>query len=83
MKDEVKGKGPHVPVYIVFDFLGHVVVDDVLDVGEIETLGRDVRGDEDVLLSLPEGGHGVLSLLLVLATVHGHGFHALQQQIPV
>jgi len=51
-------------MHVVLDLLWHGKDDDVLDVVEIETLGRDARGDHDVLGAGLEGFDGILSFLL-------------------
>ena len=35
--------------HVIFDLVGHVVVDDMLDVGEVQPLGRHVRRHQHVL----------------------------------
>lgn len=42
------------PVDIVFDFLGHVVVDYVLDIWKVETLRCYISGYQDIFLSFAE-----------------------------
>lgn len=44
--------GPTDPVHVVLDLVGHVEVDHVLDVREVQTLGGDVGGDQHVLDTL-------------------------------
>ena len=40
------------PVNVVFNVVRHVVVDDVLDHGEVETLRGDVRRHQDIFVAL-------------------------------
>mmetsp|Transcript_30466 Transcript_30466/g.76481 ORF Transcript_30466/g.76481 Transcript_30466/m.76481 type:complete len:586 (-) Transcript_30466:154-1911(-) len=70
-------------MHVVLDLLGHVKVDDVLDVGEVQPLGRHVGGHEHILLALLERLDGELALLLIFRAVHRHRLHALQQQVLV
>ena len=49
---------------VILDFARHIEIDDVLDVREVETLGRDIRGHQDVLLAFLELLDGVATLLL-------------------
>lgn len=71
------------PVDIGVNLFGEVVVDDVADVGEVEALRGDVRGDEDVLLPVLERADGVVALRLVLRPVDRHGADAEAQQVLV
>lgn len=54
-------------MHVVFDFVGHVKVDDVLDVGKVEAFGCDVGGNQDVLARLFKVVDGFDAFLLVLA----------------
>ena len=60
-------------VSIVFNRLGHVVVDDERDVFDVDTATGDVGGDEDMLGARFEIGERELALLLSLATVQSAG----------
>jgi len=42
------------PVYIVFYLLGHVIVDDMLDIRKVEAFRRHVCGHKNVLFAFPE-----------------------------
>mmetsp|Transcript_7372 Transcript_7372/g.12730 ORF Transcript_7372/g.12730 Transcript_7372/m.12730 type:complete len:419 (+) Transcript_7372:2350-3606(+) len=68
---------------VVLNLVRHVVVDHVLDVREVQTLGGDVGGDEHVPLARLEGVDGPLALLLVHAAVDCTRLHALKQQVLV
>ena len=46
------------------------------DVVDVDAAGRDIRGDQDVLLAGLERGHRALALLLVEVAVHGGGVEA-------
>ena len=70
----------HTPVHVVFNLWRHVVVDDVLDVGEVQALAGDVRGHQHVLAARLEAVQGPRPLLLVLVTVNGYSLHTLQWQ---
>eukprot|EP00955_Chlamydomonas_euryale_P074163 361949-Chlamydomonas_euryale.AAC.1 len=67
-------------VHVVLDLVRHVVVDDVLDVGEVEALGRDVGRNEHVGRAALERVDRGLALRLVLVAVHRHRFHALRRK---
>src|SRR5438874_1181805 len=41
-------------VHVIFRMLGHVVVDDVTDAGDVETTGRDVGRDHDFIFAALE-----------------------------
>ena len=72
-----RGRDPGLPaaaratnlVHVVLDLLGHGEDDDVLDVVEVEALGRDARGDHHVLRAGLEGLDDVLPLFLRCRTV--------------
>ena len=74
---------PAYPVHVVLNLLGHVKVDDVLNVRKVEALGRHVGADEHVFLTVLEHLDRVLALLLVLAAVDPHRLHALEHQVLV
>lgn len=56
-------------VDVVFDGIGQVVVDDMGDVGDVQTAGGDVGGHEHHVGVLAEVGHGVETGLLRLVSV--------------
>lgn len=57
---------PQSPVpTVVLNLLRHVVVDDVLDGWEVQALGSNVSGNQDILLPIPEGLDGFCPLLLI------------------
>lgn len=62
---------------VVVNVGGEVVVDDVLDVGDIETTGGDSGGDEDRGTSRAEHLKSTLTLALGAVTVNGGGREAL------
>jgi hypothetical protein len=64
-------------VDIVVDVGGEIVVDDVLDVGDIETTGCDSGGNEDGATSRAEHLEGTLTLALGAVTVNRGGGEAL------
>mmetsp|Transcript_26536 Transcript_26536/g.40315 ORF Transcript_26536/g.40315 Transcript_26536/m.40315 type:complete len:252 (+) Transcript_26536:98-853(+) len=70
-------------VNIIFDFLWHVEVDDVLDGREIETFGGDIGTDQDVFCAFLEGLDRLVTFLLIEATMDCHYLYTLQQQILV
>lgn len=55
----------------------------MLNLREVETLGRHVRGHQDVLGAHPELADGLASLLLVFATVSRYSKDAFEQQVLV
>mmetsp|Transcript_31183 Transcript_31183/g.79493 ORF Transcript_31183/g.79493 Transcript_31183/m.79493 type:complete len:413 (-) Transcript_31183:984-2222(-) len=71
------------PVHVVLNLVRHVVVDHVLDVRKVQTLGRDVGGHQHVLHPALERVNRALALLLLLVAVDGHRLHALDQQVLV
>jgi hypothetical protein len=64
-------------VNVVVNVGGEVVVDNVLDVGDIETTGSDSSGDEDRGAARTEHLEGTLTLALSAVTVNGGGREAL------
>lgn len=62
---------------VVVNVGGKVVVDDVLDVGDIETTSSDGGGDEDRGAARTEHLEGALTLTLSAVTVNGGGREAL------
>mmetsp|Transcript_35459 Transcript_35459/g.66841 ORF Transcript_35459/g.66841 Transcript_35459/m.66841 type:complete len:206 (-) Transcript_35459:1348-1965(-) len=69
----------HVILYLV----RHVVVDDVLDVWEVQTLGGHICGNKHILFLALEHVNGVLAFLLVHTAVNCNRLHALKQQVLV
>ncbi len=57
------------PVDVVLDVVGHVVVDHVFDLGEVESLRGHIRGDEDILGVILELLHSLRPLLLVFSSM--------------
>jgi hypothetical protein len=64
-------------VNVVIDVSGKIVVDNVLDVGNIETTSSNGGGDEDWGASGTEHLEGTLALALSAVTVNGGGGEAL------
>lgn len=60
--------------------VGQVVVDDVDDVADIDTAGRDTGGDHDGRLARAESTHGVLTLTLSTISMDGSAGHAGVEQ---
>ena len=56
------------PVHIVFYFLRHVIVNDMLNVREVQALGSNIRSDKHILAPLLEPVYGLIPLSLILAT---------------
>mmetsp|Transcript_40503 Transcript_40503/g.103728 ORF Transcript_40503/g.103728 Transcript_40503/m.103728 type:complete len:298 (-) Transcript_40503:1225-2118(-) len=71
------------PMHVVLDLARHVVVDDVLNVGEIQTLGSHIRGDKHVLLPPLECIDGLKALLLSFVAMDGNGLHTLAKEVLV
>mmetsp|Transcript_13892 Transcript_13892/g.58837 ORF Transcript_13892/g.58837 Transcript_13892/m.58837 type:complete len:221 (-) Transcript_13892:1282-1944(-) len=70
-------------VDVVFNLLGHVVVDDVLDVRKVQTLSGDVGCDQHVLALRLELADRPVALVLTLPAMNSHSLHPLQQQVLV
>mmetsp|Transcript_45128 Transcript_45128/g.118390 ORF Transcript_45128/g.118390 Transcript_45128/m.118390 type:complete len:308 (+) Transcript_45128:198-1121(+) len=70
-------------MHVVLNLLGHVEVDDVLNLGKVEALGGNVGADEHVLLAFAEHVDCVLALCLVLTAVDRDGRDALEHQVLV
>ena len=68
-------------VNIIVYVVGHVVIDDMLNVDEIESLRRDIGGYQHVLDSLSESVDGPRSLFPAFSSVNSNSFDAFQQQI--
>lgn len=49
---------------VIFNLLGHVVVDDMLDLWEIKALGGNIGGYQHILLVILKGLDSVLTFLL-------------------
>lgn len=67
-------------MHIVLNLAWHVVVDDVLNVWQVETLGRNVCRHEHVLFLCPEAVNRVDALLLRLAAMNRDRLNLLEQQ---
>ena len=65
---------------VVVDVAGQVVVDDVGDIGNIETTGGDGGRDEDGRAAGAEGVERHLTLALGAVTVDGGGGHPVRQE---
>lgn len=50
---------------IVFYFLGHVVIDDMLDGWEIQAFGGNICCNKNILFPIPESLNSLCPLLLV------------------
>jgi hypothetical protein len=59
-------------VDVVLDLCGHVEVDDMLDVWEVQTLGGDIGGHQHVLRADLVKTDRLIALFLILASVNGH-----------
>ena len=59
---KVKGVNTH----IVLNLFGHIKVDDMLNIRKVQSLARNIRADQDVLLLISEHRDRVETLLLVL-----------------
>mmetsp|Transcript_60074 Transcript_60074/g.95398 ORF Transcript_60074/g.95398 Transcript_60074/m.95398 type:complete len:278 (+) Transcript_60074:225-1058(+) len=75
---------------VVLNLLGHIEVDHVANIWEIESFGRDIGGDQHVDIVMALGIalilkrlDGVLALCHVFASVDGDSSHSLQQQVLV
>jgi len=67
-------------VDVVVDVGGEIVVDNVLDVGDIETTSGDSGGDEDRAACVTEHLEGALTFALGPITVNGSGRETLVDQ---
>ena len=63
-------------VHEVLGFLGHVVVDHVGDVGDIDAASGDVGGDQHAMMSLSEAAQGGVALRLRAIAVNLDGLVA-------
>mmetsp|Transcript_16312 Transcript_16312/g.37558 ORF Transcript_16312/g.37558 Transcript_16312/m.37558 type:complete len:213 (+) Transcript_16312:89-727(+) len=70
-------------MHVVFNFRGHVKVDDVLNVLKIQSLGGNIRGNQHIFLSRFEQINRRIPILLIFSTVNRHGLHSLEQQVLV
>ena len=61
---------------IVLFVVGHIVVDDKLDVVNVDSACHDVGGHKDVQLAHLEAVHHVVALFLQQVAVHGFGVEA-------
>ena len=59
----------------------HVVVDHVLDLGNIQTSGSDCSGHQDLVFTLSEVSQSFLPLSLGPVSVDAGGGHALPGQV--
>ena len=73
--------GPADAVDVIFVLLGHIIVDDAVDVVDVDAAGGNVRGDEDGELAVFEGAHGLFTLLLRDIAVDAVGVEAHADQI--
>ena len=64
-----RATGPTDPVDVAVRRGRYVVVDDVADVPDVETSGRDIGGHQDVEGAVPEARHDPVALLLGQAAV--------------
>ena len=64
-------------VHVVFGVVGHVEIDDELDVVDIYAARHDVRGNEDADLPVLEAEHHVVALFLIEVGMHGFGIEAV------
>ncbi len=67
-------------VRVGFDFGGHVVVDHVLDPGDVQTARGKRRGDQHAARTRLEALDGLLAVPLLVVTVDGGGLHALRHE---
>jgi hypothetical protein len=65
---------------VIVDVTGEIIVDDVGDVGDVQTTGGDSGCNHDRSLTSPEGVQGVLTLPLGAVTVNGGGGHVVTVQ---
>mmetsp|Transcript_7069 Transcript_7069/g.25603 ORF Transcript_7069/g.25603 Transcript_7069/m.25603 type:complete len:448 (+) Transcript_7069:351-1694(+) len=68
---------------VVLNLPGHVIVDHVLDVREVQPLARHVGCNQHVLGLVLERVYALLPDLLVQPTVHSAGVHSLEEQVLV
>mmetsp|Transcript_25927 Transcript_25927/g.38076 ORF Transcript_25927/g.38076 Transcript_25927/m.38076 type:complete len:290 (-) Transcript_25927:1257-2126(-) len=68
-------------MHVCLDFLGHVKVDDMLHIWEIQTFGRHVCGNNHIGPASFECLHGKLTILLRLSTMRAYCIHTLKQQV--
>ena len=61
--------------------VGHVVVDDVLDLRDVETSGGDSGGHQDLVFTLGEVRESLLPLPLGPVSVDAGGGHALSREV--
>ena len=66
---------------VLVHLVGHVVVDDVLDVGNVEPAGRHGGGHQDFKPALGEVCEGLLPLPLGAVAVDAGGGHVLCRQV--
>mmetsp|Transcript_3921 Transcript_3921/g.5536 ORF Transcript_3921/g.5536 Transcript_3921/m.5536 type:complete len:204 (-) Transcript_3921:1413-2024(-) len=70
-------------VYIIFYFLGHVVIDNVLDIRKIQPFRSDIGCNKHILLPFPKFSHRLFPLLLILSSMNTNSLHSFQKQILV
>ena len=67
---------------VIFGMLRHVVVDDVADVGDVESARGDVRGDEHLEFAVAKTGERLLAFALrAVGMQHGHGVVVALEQL--
>lgn len=49
---------------IIFDILGHIIIEDKRDILYVNTTTSNVSGDKDVLFSIFDAGKSIVSLIL-------------------
>ena len=69
------------PVDEFISAVGHVVVDDVLDLGNVEASGSDCGGNHDLVFTLSEVSQSFLPLPLGSVSVDAGGGQALPRQV--
>mmetsp|Transcript_7805 Transcript_7805/g.22288 ORF Transcript_7805/g.22288 Transcript_7805/m.22288 type:complete len:285 (-) Transcript_7805:570-1424(-) len=67
---------------IVLDLCGEVIIDHVLDVLDIETARRDIRGDQDGILAFLELFQDPVALLLLLVAMNAERGPSVQAHLP-
>lgn len=69
------------PLTIVLNVFGHVVVDDMCDARKVQAFGGHISGNEHILLPGPKGVNGGAPLFHVLPAVDAVHGDSLKQQI--
>lgn len=70
-------------MHIIFDIIGHIKVDYMLNILEIQPLWRDIGGHQHIFDLCAECFNRLWTLLLIFTAVNGNRFDTLQQQILV